>query len=107
MASDRLEPPTSTARPAVGKGGPIVATKLQPPPLLGNYLTRPRLSAQLGAGQEGAVRLVLVSASPGYGSPRCAGVRRQRHRRDGGQDDVAGAGIGRSCAGRTRPCPTG
>ena len=46
---------------------PLVATKLEPPPLPPTYTTRARLTDLLSRGSAESSRLTLVSAPPGYG----------------------------------------
>jgi ATP/maltotriose-dependent transcriptional regulator MalT len=47
--------------------GPLVGTKLRPPPLVSGYRERSRLNAKLDAALEDRTRLTLLSAPPGYG----------------------------------------
>ena len=47
--------------------GPLVGTKLRPPPLVSGYRERSRLNAKLDAAIEERTRLTLLSAPPGYG----------------------------------------
>lgn len=47
--------------------GPLVGTKLNPPPSVTGYRERSRLSARLDAALEDRTRLTILSAPPGYG----------------------------------------